>query len=465
MALNKYKGFLPGQKLPAENVNSIDPENIDPQAVGYLTGGTGHSALSVFQALANGANDGKIKINVDGNVYDDVYLNFNKSQGVEEVVVSANPASSNTNNISGQSFNSNVVSKIKSITISSGGGGAWQAGTRTLTLREGKNAGGTILGTATATGGVVGNLTFTFPTPIELQKGQSYSFFWDGSQYIYYNTGNAPDTSVDDYYRAGSFQDGYVNFSITGDKWFQLSDFDDLATLLQFVIREETLSTETVIYDTDHFVITSGHAGSTSQILKLMTPTSGTDISGAGAIPYLDCADNATETLGTGEDFNLARLDENGQLPVEILENSYRKTNEDLAELYDDFFQLIASETLRTSSDAEVSSGTSEADFVKRKEIQFNYFVRGTIRVKYSIRENNTSANATFQLRKNGVVLFEETQNSTTYALKTHDIEVERGDLIQIYIKNTATYAGQVKEFRLYYDLSNRYITADTVVI
>ena len=45
--LDKYL-FQPGEVLPAENVDSIDPDNVIPQAAGYLTGGTGHSALAVF---------------------------------------------------------------------------------------------------------------------------------------------------------------------------------------------------------------------------------------------------------------------------------------------------------------------------------------------------------------------------------------------------------------------------------
>lgn len=75
MALDKYN-FIAGDKLPAENVNSIDPDNINPQTAGYLTGGTGHSALSVFKDLANGTNDGKFKINVDGTEYDNVAISF-----------------------------------------------------------------------------------------------------------------------------------------------------------------------------------------------------------------------------------------------------------------------------------------------------------------------------------------------------------------------------------------------------
>lgn len=435
MGLDKYK-FVPGEKYPAENASSIDPDNIQPLSAGYLTGGNNVSALSVFQSLGIGANDGKFKMNIDGNVYDDVYLNFNKSQGVEEVVVSANPASSNTTNISGQSFNSNVVSKIKSITISAAS--AWQGGTRTLTLREGKNAGGTILGTATATGGGNRNLTFTFPTPIELQKGQSYSFFWDGYQYIYYNTGNAPDTSVDDYYMAGSFQDGYVNFSITGDKWFELSNFDDLATLLQFVIREETSSTEAVEYDTDHFVITSATANRDSKILKLMTPSSGTDISGAGATPYLDCAENATEVLGTGEDYNLVRLNENGKLPIEISSP----------------IRAIASDTLRASADTERSRGYTETTPTKMKEISTEY--GGIIRVKFEGKGQSSDLQHA-QIYKNGVAFGTlRTFTDATYREYSEDLLFEKGDLIQLYLWvsfSNSSYRAYCKNFRVYFDL------------
>jgi len=109
-------------------------------------------------------------------------------------------------------------------------------------------------------------------------------------------------------------------FTLTGKRYIELGSLSDVATAVQTAIRAATGKTETVVYDTDKFIITSATVGRDSQILKLMSPSTGTDISGAGAIPYLDMADNATETHGTGEEYRLVRLDENGFIPKEIVQ-------------------------------------------------------------------------------------------------------------------------------------------------
>jgi 6-phosphogluconolactonase (cycloisomerase 2 family) len=91
------------------------------------------------------------------------------------------------------------------------------------------------------------------------------------------------------------------------------ADEDDVATALQSAIRTATSSTETVAWDTDHFIVTSGYAGRESSVLKLEAPSTGTDISGAG---YLDLGENATEVAGDGDDYRLVRLDEDGKIPL-----------------------------------------------------------------------------------------------------------------------------------------------------
>jgi hypothetical protein len=123
------------------------------------------------------------------------------------------------------------------------------------------------------------------------------------------------------WYLSGAWQSSYdsKDFSFKVKAGKSAVNLSDVATQLQTAIRATTSKTETVIYDTDKFKITSATEGSSSKILKLMTPSTGTDISGAGATPYLDCATNATETLGTGEDYNLPRLGLDGKLPTMIL--------------------------------------------------------------------------------------------------------------------------------------------------
>ncbi|MFA7206379.1 MAG: hypothetical protein WC102_08630, partial [Saccharofermentanales bacterium] len=109
----------------------------------------------------------------------------------------------------------------------------------------------------------------------------------------------------------------YNNVSVNLSSVDKLSD---IASLIQSAIRTATSKTETVTYDTDHFVITSSLVGrfdnTGSQVLKLTAPTTGTDISGAG---YLDLGANATETPGAGDDYKIVRLDEDGQVPLSKL--------------------------------------------------------------------------------------------------------------------------------------------------
>ena len=90
-----------------------------------------------------------------------------------------------------------------------------------------------------------------------------------------------------------------------------------VGSVIQTAIRARTGKLETVVWDTDHFEIASSISGkTTSSILKLTAPTTGTDISGAG---YLDLGENATEVAGTGDDYKLVRLDEDRQIPLEVL--------------------------------------------------------------------------------------------------------------------------------------------------
>lgn len=72
------------------------------------------------------------------------------------------------------------------------------------------------------------------------------------------------------------------------------ADDDAVAAIVQAGIRAATSSTETFVFDTDHFVCTSVGAGADSAVLQFTTNgTVGTDITGTG---FLDCAANAVET-------------------------------------------------------------------------------------------------------------------------------------------------------------------------
>lgn len=71
----------------------------------------------------------------------------------------------------------------------------------------------------------------------------------------------------------------------TGD-----ASMNDVADTIQDAIRTATSSTETVVWDTDHFIISSADNTSSSEVTvtETSTGTVGTDISGAGANDWMD---------------------------------------------------------------------------------------------------------------------------------------------------------------------------------
>jgi len=78
---------------------------------------------------------------------------------------------------------------------------------------------------------------------------------------------------------------------------------DDVAESIQTAIQTATSGSETVTWSTDHFIISSVDATVTSAITVTATPSTGTDISGAGS-DWMDC-DGGTVTdkahLGSGK--------------------------------------------------------------------------------------------------------------------------------------------------------------------
>lgn len=114
----------------------------------------------------------------------------------------------------------------------------------------------------------------------------------------------------------GSFRitiDGTAH-NIDGITFVGNTSMDDVAATIQTAIRTTTGGSETVVWSTDHFVITSGDATSSSAIavLETSTGTVGTDISGAGASDWLDC-DSGNGTI-TEKALNQAA--DAGKVPV-----------------------------------------------------------------------------------------------------------------------------------------------------
>lgn len=312
MPLDKYL-FNPGDSLPAENVDSIDPDNYIPQAAGYLTGGNNISALSVFQSLAIGANNGKIKINVDGTLYDNVAVDLFSSMNSAAVFASRTSSTYHIMAAIGEAITMSAKNKLFSMNVRHNSY-SYTGLSFKIRVRQ-TNASGTILAesntVAFSTSSSNYQYTFTFSgaNAIDLLAGQVYYF----------------ETVL----VAGGSSNGFLGpnkspaqpwYELLGSAYRTPNSLDEVAAILQSAIRAVTGKTETVVWSTDHFVITSATTGRDSQILKLMTPSTGTDISGAGATPYLDMADNATETQGTGEEYKLVRLNDEGLVPKEIIQ-------------------------------------------------------------------------------------------------------------------------------------------------
>jgi len=93
-----------------------------------------------------------------------------------------------------------------------------------------------------------------------------------------------------------------------------------------------------------------------------------------------------------------------------------------------------------------VISATTSSSYAKTKEVSIN--ASGTIRVKFDMRTNSTTAYG--RIYKNGVAVGVIRQTSSaSYITYTEDIAVVAGDLIQIYAM-TASGTTYITNLKLY---------------
>ncbi len=303
MPLTKYKGWLPDQGWNAENANSVDPDNVTPQSAGHIDGAV-PSALSVFKTLGSGANNGKFKINIDGVVYDNVAIALDENPQASGTRISF-PTDNNTTDVYGMSFTVTTGFYMTSFSVNVNPYGNpalnWQ-------LRRGEDVAGTVLATGSAGTNALGSAQSV--GTIWLDPGV-YCVTWVGvtvKPYVRWGSGSAGNRHLSTGSTWGSDQ---IALTVTGYIATPLT-YPLIASKLQTAIRAVTSKLETVTFPVDRFIITSSTVGKLSKVLKLLTPTAGTDISGNNATPYLNCGVNATETPGDGEDYNLMRFDSNG---------------------------------------------------------------------------------------------------------------------------------------------------------
>lgn len=100
------------------------------------------------------------------------------------------------------------------------------------------------------------------------------------------------NTAIWDSVSDGSFRltlDGTA-YNVDGIDFTSITTMADVASTIQTALRTASGTTATVVWSTDHFVITSSNTTASSAITVLSTSTGtvGTDISGAGASTYMD---------------------------------------------------------------------------------------------------------------------------------------------------------------------------------
>lgn len=134
----------------------------------------------------------------------------------------------------------------------------------------------------------------------------------------------------------------------TGD-----GDMDAVAATLQAALRTATSGNETVVWSTDHFVITSIQEDEDSEISVTTTSTGtvGTDISGLGANDWMDCdSGNGVATQGTSDHDSLVKLDTVGKIESELIE---KDTDGALAANSDD--RIASQKAVKTYADTKIS--------------------------------------------------------------------------------------------------------------
>lgn len=290
---------------------------------GKLVGGNTPSATTVFDALGQGANDGKIKSNIDGVVYDNLSVSLqNLNAEASQIYQGTAAGTFNPTASWSQTFTTVGGFKCTKVRIYFG---TTSTGTFAVDLKSGTTVGsGSVLattGTITAVSETWVDCVFTVPYQLSATTGYYIHFRILGGTITPRYTGSNLYAGGNAYSDGVSQASWDLGFDIQGQTYLAHTT-SSIATALQTAIRAATSKTETVAYVTNHYEITSSTTGINSKVLKFMAPSTGTDLSGVGATKYFDCASNASETIGTGGEGKFVKLNSSGLVDSTLLTKS-----------------------------------------------------------------------------------------------------------------------------------------------
>jgi len=307
-------------KIDSDFIDGTD--SVNTATAGALVGGSSPSATTVFDTLASGSNNGAIKVSIDGTEYDNVAISA-RAYGTAAETASKTGYYSDTSTTMGGEDNHGQTFvapagmytlssfRIHSYTPSSGSGFNFK-----LKAATQPNLGTNVSPTYTASWTNDSNWQeFTFTEPVPIEPGTTYTIviWWNsGSPRLGYTNGTN-STFPSSYWLSNSGYGGPLEIMLFGSN-LTASTGSVLASNLQAGIRTATSGSETATYANGKYTITSGTTGNSSEVSAFSTPTSGADLSGAGATSYFDCASNAIEVAGTGDDGKVVVLNADGAI-------------------------------------------------------------------------------------------------------------------------------------------------------
>ncbi len=167
------------------------------------------------------------------------------------------------------------------------------------------------------------------------------------------------------------------------------------------------------------------------------------------------------DAVWTRSERKLTNLDDARASKIDNLDVaiSSRATNEGvweyptrgLTEAVDNVIILPSDEV---KAEANTERTTTSTNYVKLKE--FKVFATGTIRLKWEFRTSSGSYSAQTRVYKNGVGTAAEFETySTTYVAKTCEIDVNEGDIVQLYGRiNGSGYTCYIRNAKLCYTVN-----------